>query len=115
MRIFYADADHAVVCVHHDDGRMESAFAGSEGASRLVSQYGTPQNYAAPAPLSAELLEAQCLAALNGGVAGVDLQKLIKAVVISAEAYRLGKSPAQLTAQELQAVRQRHANIYKAL
>lgn len=64
---------------------------------------------------SAEDREAECLAALNGGATNIDLQKLIKAKAISDEAYRLGKPPGQLTAQELTALRSRIANIYKAL
>lgn len=65
--------------------------------------------------LPADEKEADCLAALNGGSGRIDLQKLIKAKAISDEAYRLGKSPGQLTAQELNALRSRIANIYKAL
>ena len=44
-----------------------------------------------------------------------DLRKALIAKAVSDEAYRLGKSPAQLTAQELNDLRQRIANIYKAL
>lgn len=59
--------------------------------------------------------EAEALSALNGGGGAVDVLKLFKAKVISDEAYRLGKSPAQLTGQELAALRSRIATIYKNL
>lgn len=68
-----------------------------------------------PAQLTAAEKEASCLAALNEGATRINLQNLIKAKAISDEAYRLGKPPPQLTAQELQALRQRIANIYKVL
>lgn len=70
--------------------------------------------YTPPAP-SADELEADCLAYLNGGVGGIDLRKVIKAHVISCEAYRLGVNPGSLTAQQLQNIRARVAAIYKAL
>lgn len=44
-----------------------------------------------------------------------ETNKLIKAVAISYEAYRLGKNPAALTAGELNAAKTRIVNIYKAL
>mgnify|MGYP001573017171 CR=1 FL=1 len=66
------------------------------------------------APKDASYHEAQCIAALNVGGA-IDVLRVLKAKALSDEAYRLGKPPGQLTAQELAAMRQRIANIYKAL
>lgn len=69
-----------------------------------------------PPPLpTPEELEADALAALNGGAKRVDMMKLLKAKFISDLAWRLGKAPGTLTALEIAAERQRIANIYKAL
>lgn len=65
---------------------------------------------------SAEELEAEVVALLNGGDGPrVDWRRLMKAKFISDLAHRLGKAPGQLTAQELAAERSRVAAIYKAL
>lgn len=64
-------------------------------------------------PTAAES-EADALAAFSGG-GQADLRRLLLAKAISDEAYRLGKAPGAVTAQELSALRQRIANIYKAL
>lgn len=58
-------------------------------------------------------LESYALRALNGSADKV--LKLIKAVVISNLAFRLGKPPSQLTQTELTNERQRIATIYKNL
>lgn len=68
-----------------------------------------------PVVRTAEQLEEDARQALNGAAGTIDLYKLIKAKVISDEAYRLGKAPGQLTAAELLAIRNRIAAIYKAL
>lgn len=59
-------------------------------------------------------IESQCQGYLNGG-GSVDERRLAKAKMISDLAFRLGKPPAQLTAQELLAERNRIAAIYKNL
>lgn len=68
-----------------------------------------------PPPPSAAELEADALSALNGGAGRIDTLKLIKAKVLSDLAFRLGKLPGALTLAEINAERQRIANIYKAL
>lgn len=68
-----------------------------------------------PAEPTADELEEHCRLALNGGHSSIDLRKLLKAKFISDLAWRLGKPPAQLTAQELTAERNRIAAIYKAI
>lgn len=60
-------------------------------------------------------LEANCVAALNGSAAKIDIRKLIIAKAVSDEAYRLAKAPGALTGGELSALRARIANIYKAI
>lgn len=64
---------------------------------------------------SAQQLEDACKAAFNAGGGNVDLFKLVKALAIDREAYRLGKAPGALTAGELASLRDRIAAIYKAL
>lgn len=64
---------------------------------------------------TADELEAAVLAALNGGGSRFDLLKLLKAKFISDLAWRLGVAPGALTLAQLNAERQRIANIYKAL
>lgn len=67
-------------------------------------------------PPTADDLEAEVQALLNGGAAlHVDMGRLLKAKFVSDLAHRLAKPPAQLTANELQAERNRIAAIYKAL
>jgi hypothetical protein len=87
----------------------------------------TPEEEAAAAASSAaeaaaqaaanhpDQLESDCVGFLNGGSAKIDLRKVIKATVISAEAYRLGVTPQNLTGAQLNAIRNRIAAIYKAL
>lgn len=70
--------------------------------------------YVAPVPPTPEELEAQAVAALNGG-GGFDMRKLFKAKFISDLAFRLGKAPGALTGAEITAERNRIAAIYKAL
>lgn len=87
------------------------------GLSELATQTGAfpAQDDQPSPPLSDAEKEAAALNALNGSVVAIDTVKLIKAKAISDEAYRLGKAPGALTGPELQALRQRIANIYKAL
>lgn len=61
--------------------------------------------------------EAACVSFLgSGSVPGhFNLRKAFIAKAVSDEAYRLGKNPGALTGAELQALRNRIANIYKAL
>lgn len=68
-----------------------------------------------PPPPSATDLENDCLAALNGGAARIDVQKLMKAKVVSDLAFRLGVAPGALTVAQILAERTRLATIYKAL
>ena len=75
----------------------------------------TPPAPVVVVPPTADELEADCAAFLNGGAQRIDLRKVIKAKAISDEAYRLGVNPGALTAQQLQNLRARIAAIYKAL
>lgn len=68
-----------------------------------------------PPAMTAAELEQQALLALNGGSSSINLQKLVKATVISDLAFRLGKAPGALTGPELLAERSRIAAIYKTL
>ena len=71
---------------------------------------------AANLPPTADELEAEVQALLNGGAGPhIDWQKLLKAKFISDLAHRLGKAPGALTGAELTAERNRIAAIYKAL
>lgn len=67
-------------------------------------------------PPTADELEAEVQAALNGGSGPhIDMTKLLKAKFVSDLAWRLGKAPGALTGAELTAERNRIAAIYKAL
>lgn len=72
-----------------------------------------------PQAVPADSQETSLLAALaapaNPSFGGIDLLKLVKALAISNEAFRLGKLPGALTGAELTAMRNRLAAIYKAL
>lgn len=68
-----------------------------------------------PIPETPDEREIDCLGFLNGGTDRIDLRKVIKAHVISCEAFRLGKLPGQLTGSELIAIRNRVSAIYKSL
>lgn len=72
--------------------------------------------YRNPPPPTPEEIEAEVVAMLNGGIGpNIDWRKLLKAKFISDLAFRLGKPPGALTAQELSAERNRIAAIYKNL
>ena len=74
--------------------------------------------YLAPPAPSATDLEAACIAGTTEPPPphrGFDLHRAFIAHVISTEAYRLGVNPGALTGAQLSAIRQRVANIYKAL
>jgi hypothetical protein len=63
-------------------------------------------------------MESACIAGASAPLPpgrGFDLHRAFIAHVISTEAYRLGVAPGALTGAQLSAIRQRVANIYKAL
>lgn len=70
-----------------------------------------------PTPPTADELAQRALAALNGDpdLSKVDLRKLLKAIVIDIACIRNGVAPADVTLAQINAERQRVANIYKAL
>lgn len=84
-----------------EEADAAAAFAAEQAANAIEADPATK--------------EAACIAALNGGGTKIDLRKVIIAKAVSDEAYRLGKAPGALTGPELVALRQRIANIYKAL
>ena len=110
---------HGVSIVHADDRATwridfkDEATTEQRAAAQVV--LAGFDIAAADAPPTQAELENDALAALNGGSGRIDLQKLLKALVISSLAHRLGKPPGQLTAAELLAERTRIAAIYKAL
>ena len=73
---------------------------------------------APPPPPTVDELEAAAIAGTSTVPIprhGFDLHRAFVAHVISTEAYRLGVAPSALTGVQLAAIRQRVANIYKAL
>lgn len=95
---------------------VRSNFLGRDVVLDAVGGEPTTQEVdALLAPLTADQIEAQVQAALNGGSGQhLDPFKLIKAKFVSDLAHRLGKAPGALTGAELTAERNRIAAIYKA-
>lgn len=94
-----------------DEAKPETHYF--DGAAVVAKPVQPPP----PIPTQAEL-EAHCIAGASappGPRFGFDVHRAFIAHVISCEAYRLSKAPGALTGAELSAIRQRVANIYKAL
>ncbi len=89
-------------------GKWVDAIGGQPTAQEVT-------NFLNPPARAADQLEADCLAYLNGGTGLIDLRKVLKAHVISCEAFRLGVAPGALTGAQLLSIRNRIAAIYKAL
>lgn len=108
-----------MVYVQRDNGVIVGCFAKRQpGIAEEFVADNSPEVLAFrnPPPPTADEIEAQVQAALNGGNARhLDPFKLLKAMFVSNLAHRLGKAPGALTGAELTAERNRIAAIYKAL
>lgn len=105
---------------------LQNAIGAGYAAEQVEERVVTAAEYATlralpinqpPSPEQTDL-ESACIAGAATPpppIFGFDLHRAFIAHVISCEAYRLNKSPGTLTGAELAAIRQRVANIYKAL
>lgn len=104
-----------------DKTKWRIDFAPEATAEQRASAQSTLDAFdvtAASAPPSDVEKELACKDYLNGATSiawHLSIRKVLIAKAVSDEAYRLGKAPGALTVPELQALRQRIANIYKAL
>lgn len=118
--IYHDGAPRFPATAHHPQAArytVQSAFLGRDVlVDALGGEPTTAEVDALLTPPTADQIEAQVQAVLNGGSAQhLDPFKLLKAKFISDLAFRLGKAPGSLTGAELTAERNRIAAIYKAL
>lgn len=93
----------------------EATVQQKAAAQSVIDSFDATSLNEPPHPVTADDFEAVCQNALGGGDSRIDMRRLLKAKFISDLAWRLGKAPGSLTAQELLAERNRIAAIYKNL